>query len=180
MSRRKIIIIEPQAVPTWTFRMEFWVPGLPRPWARPEPGVTAKGQAYGREGPKNRERQDHVYRYVEEQLRGRYPHFLPYLPVARPAAVWLGVSFYFPTAGDPERPHTDDPDTDNLQKNVGDALVGVLLKRPTLIYQNDSQINAWMPAPTKEYWSPTRAMTDPSYPQEVGTRLIVQVFPPYR
>lgn len=170
MSRRKIIVVPPQQ--PWpgqakaTFK--FWIPGEPRPWQR---AIPTKNFGMMREGPDNRARQEHVYNHVACQLQRDYAEYLLFLPLMRPGAVVMSPTFYFPT-GDYNRPMTEDPDCDNLFKNIGDALSGCLIKKPTLLYQNDSQIINWMGG-GKQYWNPSRAMSDRDYPQEVGTLLIV-------
>lgn len=176
MSRRRIILNPPTWTATNPFSLVFWIPGEPRPWMRPDPGQTSTGVSYSKEAGKNRERQQHVYQHVHEQLHQHYSWALPYLPLMKPGFVEIGVGFYFQSTNW-KRPHTADPDLDNLQKNIGDALVGVLIQQPTLLYQNDSQIVGWNPGPFKEYWDPERAQQDAGYPQEVGSRVHVRFYP---
>lgn len=179
MSRRKIIVNPPQFHLPQPVELEFWVPGEPRPWQRPIPtGMGGKGYGTQREGPENRSRQEHVYNHVATRLNSHiwnYNQLLPYLPLMKPGSVAISVYFYFPTSGDYTRPMVEDPDTDNLIKNIGDALSGCLIKKPTLLYQNDSQVIGWQAR--KSYWNPQLAVADMSYPQEVGTMIHIGLHP---
>lgn len=174
MSRRKIIVVPPQQ--PWPEQVEatfkFWIPGEPRPWQR---AIPTKNFGMMREGPDNQARQEHVYNHVKCQLHRDYATYLPFLPIMKPHPVWMAPTFFFPSSGSANRPMTEDPDADNLLKNLGDALSGCLIKKPTLLYQNDSQIVDWGSCygAHKQYWNPERAMREEAYPQEVGTLLVV-------